>query len=89
MFNKFLHDFHNNYSSEAYNYLGSFYYNDYTIFRVYAPNADLVSVVGDFNNNVSDIIALNINPAILGSIVKWFKTYNSYSSVEVHPTGCA
>ncbi|MBQ6817167.1 MAG: 1,4-alpha-glucan branching protein GlgB [Bacilli bacterium] len=50
MFNKFLYDFHNNYSSEAYNYLGSFYHNDYTIFRVFAPHADSISVVGDFNN---------------------------------------
>ena len=50
MFNKFLNDFHGSYASDAYNYLGSFYYDDYTIFRVYAPNADSVSVVGDFNN---------------------------------------
>ena len=35
-----------------------------TYFCVYAPHAKAVSVVGDFNNSVSDIIALSINPAI-------------------------
>ena len=44
-------------------------------------------VVGDFNNNVSDIIALNINPAICCSIFILFVLYNSNNTVEVHPTG--
>ena len=50
MIKHFLNDFHTFFSSYAYNYLGSFYQNDATIFRVFAPHADLVSVVGDFNN---------------------------------------
>ena len=34
----------------AYEFLGSFLCKDKTIFRVWAPNARGVSVVGDFNN---------------------------------------
>ena len=36
-----------------------------TYFCVYAPHAKAVSVVGDFNNNVSEMIADNIKPANL------------------------
>lgn len=49
-FLNFLNNFHDSFSSEAYKYLGSHYYNGKTIFRVYAPHAKSVSVVGDFNN---------------------------------------
>ncbi len=36
--------------NNAYEFLGSFLYNNKTVFRVWAPNARGVSVVGDFNN---------------------------------------
>lgn len=48
--NKIIEDFHNSFTSEAYKYLGSHYTDEKTIFRVYAPHAQSVSVVGDFNN---------------------------------------
>ena len=41
--------FHHGYASDAYLFLGSFYDNGTTVFRVYAPHASKVSVVGDFN----------------------------------------
>ena len=47
---KFLDDFHNSFTSEAYKFLGSHYCEGKTIFRVYAPHAQSISVVGDFNN---------------------------------------
>ena len=46
----FLDSFHNRYASDAYNFLGSFYNEKETIFRVYAPHATTISVVGDFNS---------------------------------------
>lgn len=49
MFEEFLKQFHENYSVNAYDYLGSFINKTETTFRVYAPNAISVSVVGDFN----------------------------------------
>ncbi len=49
MNNVFLNNFHNRFADDAYNYLGSHYLGDYTVFRVYAPHATEVSVVGDFN----------------------------------------
>ena len=33
----------------SYEYFGSFYKEESTLFRVWAPDADTVSVVGDFN----------------------------------------
>lgn len=46
---EFLDSFHHHYASDAYNFLGAFYNEDATTFRVYAPHAECVSVVGDFN----------------------------------------
>ncbi len=48
--NKLLSDFLSGNSINSYNYLGSHILNDGVIFRVWAPNALSVSVVGDFNN---------------------------------------
>lgn len=50
MLDNFLNNFHNHYADNAYDYLGSFYNKDFTLFRVYAPHANSISVVGDFNN---------------------------------------
>jgi 1,4-alpha-glucan branching enzyme len=46
---KFLDQFHHRYAVDAYRYLGSHYENGIVTFRVYAPHAEAVSVVGDFN----------------------------------------
>lgn len=46
---QFLKDFLSGGASNAYDYLGSFHVNDAVIFRVWAPAASFVSVVGDFN----------------------------------------
>ena len=46
----FLNSFHHSYASDAYNFLGSFHNDKETLFRVYAPHATTVSVVGDFNS---------------------------------------
>ena len=51
---KFRLDFHYRFSSRAYRYLGSHYTikngRPVVTFRVYAPHAEFVSVVGDFND---------------------------------------
>ncbi len=51
---QFLKSFHNTYAPNSYNYLGSHYVNPLNpkevTFRVYAPHAQGVSLVGDFNN---------------------------------------
>ena len=41
--------FHQGTSTHAYDYLGAHRENGQFLFRVWAPNADFVSVVGDFN----------------------------------------
>ena len=46
---KLLQKFHKELCSNAYNLLGSFLNDNCCVFRVWAPNADAVSVVGDFN----------------------------------------
>ena len=46
----FVKNFTSGITSEAYKYLGSFLKGVSTVFRVWAPNAVAVSVVGDFNN---------------------------------------
>ena len=44
-----IYYFHQGTSAEAYDLLGSHYTPTETTFRVWAPNARSVSVVGDFN----------------------------------------
>lgn len=49
-----IYYFHQGTNFEAYDLLGAHYSKDGTTFRVWAPNAKSVSVVGDFNNwNIS------------------------------------
>lgn len=50
MVDKKLKSFHSDYIIDAYNILGSFFEEEKTTFRVYAPHATSISVVGDFNN---------------------------------------
>lgn len=46
--------FHKGESREAYKYMGAHFEDDGVIFRVWAPNARSISVVGDFNNWTGD-----------------------------------
>ncbi len=46
----YFYDFEASVKNDAYKYLGSFLVGDTATFRVWAPNADSVSVVGDFND---------------------------------------
>ena len=48
--NQGLYYFHQGTNYKAYEYLGSHMENGQTVFRVWAPNAMKVSVIGDFNN---------------------------------------
>lgn len=50
MNNLFLNNFHNRFADDAYEYLGAHFQGTHTVFRVYAPHATEVSVVGEFNN---------------------------------------
>ncbi len=45
-----FNSFHHSFISNAYEYLGCHYEKNKTIFRVFAPHATSISVVGDFNN---------------------------------------
>mgnify|MGYP003312865936 CR=1 FL=1 len=49
-YEKMLIDFISGNSFDAYKYLGSHIEKDSVVFRVWAPQALSVSVVGDFNN---------------------------------------
>ena len=61
-----LEDFHQKLCSNAYEILGSFKNDDSVVFRVWAPNAQKVSVVGDFNS--WDINALPMERVTDGGI---------------------
>ena len=45
----YFENFNNSIKTDIYNYFGSFSCDDVCVFRVWAPNAQEVSVVGDFN----------------------------------------
>lgn len=45
-----IYYFHQGTNYRSYELLGAHFNKDYTIFRVFAPNARIVSVVGEFNN---------------------------------------
>lgn len=47
---KIIHDFNQGKLVKSYEYLGAHYNEEETTFRVWAPNARSVSLIGDFNN---------------------------------------
>ncbi|MBE6729385.1 MAG: 1,4-alpha-glucan branching protein GlgB [Ruminococcaceae bacterium] len=71
--------FYNEVIYNAYEYFGSFYSDDFTLFRVWAPGADAVSVVGDFNgwNGYENIMTRNENGTFEAKI-KGVKIFDNY-----------
>ena len=66
MDNKELQSFYDGYSLHAYNVFGAHFTKNGVCFRLYAPNARSVRLVGDFNNWNSDATHLKkINKEVM------------------------
>ena len=75
----FIKNFSSGITSEAYKYLGSFLNGDAAVFRVWAPNAANVSVVGDFNNWDSKANPMKkTDGGIWQANIKGLKQYDNY-----------
>jgi len=80
MVNNFFKLFHSEYSIDAFNYLGSFYTENNTTFRVYAPHATSVSVVGEFNDwndTINPMTKIN-KKGIWECVITNVKLFDSY-----------
>ncbi len=76
----FVGDFHNGRLADAYKYMGAHTYGDETVFRVWAPNAREVSIVGDFNDwndNHNRMVRIS-NDGIFEGIVSGLKDFDNY-----------
>lgn len=81
--------FHNGTNYKAYKFFGNHKINkDKFAFRVWAPNATAVSVVGDFNSwdNSANKCKL-VAPGIWEAIVKGVNIYDCYKYAVTSPTG--
>ena len=66
-----LHDFYIGRAFDAYHYFGAHTFPDGVTFRVYAPNAEKVTVYGDFNGWQEEEMTLQ------GTSGVWEKTISS------------
>ncbi len=76
---KYFENFNSFIKGDLYKYLGSFLEGDKATFRVWAPNAAAVSVVGDFNgwdNNANTM--LPIGDGIWEAQIKGLKDFDTY-----------
>lgn len=88
MVKDFLKKFHQSYSINAYDYLGSFCTKTETIFRVYAPHATTVSVVGDFNHwneGTNPMIKID-DEGIWEAIIPNVRNFDNYKYVIYNKT---
>lgn len=75
----FIKSFNAGMLNDAYNYLGSFLEGGSAVFRVWAPNAAAVSVVGDFNSwEVGKNPMKNTGDGIWEASVEGLKIYDTY-----------
>ncbi len=73
---------------DAYKFLGSFLGGNTAVFRVWAPNAKTVSVVGDFNEWNPDTDCMeNIGDGIWEKRIKGLKQYDIYKYAVTGPDG--
>ncbi len=84
----FDNGFNNAIQTNAYEYLGSFLNGDVATFRVWAPNASSVSVVGDFNgwDNTANPMSL-IADGVWQAEIKGIKNYDVYKYAIVSQSG--
>ncbi len=77
--NNYFDDFNCSIKSDTYKYLGSFIKGNKVTFRVWAPNAVSVSVVGDFNNWDNDKNYMNlISGGVWETEIDGIKIYDCY-----------
>ena len=77
--NNYFDDFNCSIKCDTYKYLGSFIKGNKVTFRVWAPNAVSVSVVGDFNNWDSDKNYMNlISGGVWETQINGIKIYDCY-----------
>ena len=73
---------------DAYKFLGSFLRGNTAVFRVWAPNAKTVSVLGDFNEWNPDTDCMeNIGDGIWEKKIKGLKQYDIYKYAVTGPDG--
>ncbi len=85
----FVGDFHNGRLADAYKYMGAHTYGEETVFRVWAPNAREVSVVGDFNDwndNANRMVRIS-NDGIFEGIVSGLKEFDNYKYCIISADG--
>ena len=77
---KGIYYFHQGTNYRAYELMGAHYHNDYTIFRVYAPHAKIVSVVGEFNNwdTTKNVMKKITNEGLYETIIEGIKEFDCY-----------
>lgn len=83
-----LEKFHRALCADAYEFLGSFPQDDYAIFRVWAPSAKAVSVVGDFNEWDGSADPMHkVTEGIWEAKVQDVKQYDAYKYAVTGPDG--
>ncbi len=81
--------FHNGALADAYKYMGSHIDGSKTVFRVWAPTAKAVSIVGDFNNwddSASPMKRIS-NDGIFEGVVEGLKEFDNYKYAVVTADG--
>ena len=85
---EYFKDFDCSIKNDVYNYLGSFLSGDTAVFRVWAPNAVKVSVVGDFNswdNNAN--LMEKTYCGVWETSVKGLKNFDNYKYAVTYGRG--
>ena len=84
----YFNNFESSVKSDAYKHLGSFLKRGKTLFRVWAPNAEAVSVAGDFNDwDISAAPMKKIGGGVWETEVKGVKEYDCYKYAVTSKNG--
>ncbi len=85
---QYFENFNSFIKADIYKYLGSFLEGDTAVFRVWAPNATAVSVVGDFNGwDKSANTMFNIGDGIWETKISGLSNYSTYKYAITSSSG--